>query len=320
MHRTLLFALLLGAARATAVELEFVAVRDAGNPADVADNCNGAGCGSVPYDYALGKFEVTNAQYAEFLNAKAASDPLGLYSAEMGTDATSGGITRSGADGAFSYAAKVGFESKPVVYVSWFDAARFANWLHNGQGSGDTESGAYTLVGGLPEPTNGLTVTRNTGATFFLPSENEWYKAAYYDAGGGYFEYPVGTDVQTGCVAPASDGGNSANCDAAVGAPTDVGSYGLSVGPYGTFDQGGNAAEWNEQISPFNPDQRGFRGGSWALEPITLAASLPADLVPATESEDIGFRVTTLVPEPGGLLLVLAGWLVLALAGRRPSA
>jgi formylglycine-generating enzyme required for sulfatase activity len=320
MHRLLVLAALGVAAPAPALNVAFVVVRDAGNPADVSENCNGPGCGSVPYDYALGKFEVTNAQYAEFLNATAASDPLGLYSAEMDSDATSGGITRSGTDGAFSYAAKAGFESKPVVYVSWFDAARFANWLHNGQGSGDTESGAYTLLGGLPEPSNGLTVTRNAGATFFLPSENEWYKAAYYDPGGGYFEYPAGTEAETACVAPASDAGNSANCDAAVGAPTDVGSYGLSVGPYGTFDQGGNAGEWNEQISPFNPDQRGFRGGTWAVEPITLAASLAGDLMPATESDGIGFRVARLVPEPGGPLLVLAGGLVLVLAGRRPSA
>lgn len=54
---------------------------------------------------------------------------------------------------------------------------RISNWLHNGQGSGDTESGAYTLEGGTPIPTNGATVTRNGGASVFLTSEDEWYRS-----------------------------------------------------------------------------------------------------------------------------------------------
>ena len=101
-------------------------------------------------------------------------------------------------------------------------------------------------------------------ATVFLPSENEWYKAAYYSPGGTYFEYPTGTDTETGCVAPASDTGNSANCDTAVNALTDVGAYALSASPYGTFDQGGNVAEWNEQIG-FSAEQRGFPGRGLGL-------------------------------------------------------
>ena len=91
---------------------------------------------------------MTNAQYAEFLNAKAATDPLGLYNTSMGSDATFGGITRSGVSGSYTYTAKLGFENKPVIYVSFYDALRFSNWLNNGQGSGDTETGAYTLLGG----------------------------------------------------------------------------------------------------------------------------------------------------------------------------
>ena len=68
-----------------------------------------------------------------------------------------------------------------MSYVSCFDALRFANWLHNGQGSSDTENGAYTLLGGTPMPTNGASVTRKPAATLVLPSEDEWYKAAYFD-------------------------------------------------------------------------------------------------------------------------------------------
>jgi formylglycine-generating enzyme required for sulfatase activity len=242
-------------------------------------NCWATNCGSVDHAYYISKYEVTNAQYAEFLNAKASSDPLGLYNESMGTNAIFGGITQSGVSGSYSYTAKAGFENKPVVYVSFYDSLRFANWLHNGQGSGDTERGAYTLLGGTATPSNGLTVTRNTGpgpgAITFLTSENEWYKAAYYEAlSATYFEYPTGTDSLIGCVAPGSDTGNSANCSVAVGALTNAGAYGLSASPYGTYDQGGNVWEWNEEIA--GGSARGVRGGYWADIASNLAASSPS--------------------------------------------
>jgi formylglycine-generating enzyme len=103
----------------------------------------------VSYAYSIGTYEVTNAQYADFLNAKAASDSFGLYSTNM--DPASGGngaITRSGSVGSFSYTASTGRENTPVNWVSVFDSMRFANWMSNGQGSGDTETGSYTLLGG----------------------------------------------------------------------------------------------------------------------------------------------------------------------------
>ena len=186
----------------------------------------------------------------------------------MGSDATFGGITRSGVSGSYTYAVKAGFADKPVIYVSFYDSLRFANWLNNGQGSGDTETGAYTLLGGTATPSNGTTVTRNGGANIFLPSENEWYKAAYYDAGAAsYFDYPTGTNTATGCVAPGSDTGNSANCTDAVGALTDVGAYALSDSPYGTYDQGGNVWEWNEQI--VSGSARGSGAGAGTAAPAT---------------------------------------------------
>jgi formylglycine-generating enzyme required for sulfatase activity len=194
---------------AQAVIIDWVPV---GNPNNLPDapstNCRATNCGSVDHAYSISKYEVTNAQYAEFLSAKAASDPLGLYNPNMDSDATFGGITRSGVSGSFSYTAKAGFAKKPVVYVSFYDSLRFSNWLNNGQGSGDTEDGAYTITeAGIIANS----ITRNAGASiFFLPSENEWYKAAYYSPGGVYFDYPTGTDTETGCVAPVSDTGNSA--------------------------------------------------------------------------------------------------------------
>jgi sulfatase modifying factor 1 len=255
----------LGAGPASAVALDWVTVGDPGNAPDASsklENCFTPDCGSVSYPYRIGKYEVTNAQYVEFLNAKAASDPLGLYDPSMGSD-PNGGITLSGSDGSYPYATIPGFEDKPVDFVSFYDALRFVNWLANGQGSGDTETGSYTLLGGTEVPSNGLTVTRNPDATIFLPSENEWYKAAYYDPiSMAYFRYPTGTNTATGCATPTATP-SQANCDDVAGGVVDVGSYTGSASPYGTFDQGGNVWEWNEEI--VSGLCRGNRGGGWSL-------------------------------------------------------
>ncbi len=165
------------AALASVVTIDWVFVGDPGSAADTpSTNCFAANCGSVWYEYSFSKFKVTNAQYAEFLSAKAAEDPLGLYHVNMGSQPP-GGITRSESSGSYTYAVKPGFADKPVNYVSFYDSLRFANWLNNGQGSGDTETGAYTLLGGTATPSNGTTGTANPGANIFLPSENEWYEA-----------------------------------------------------------------------------------------------------------------------------------------------
>jgi len=195
---------------ASAVTINTVLVGNSGNAADTS------GFGAVASDYRIGTTEVSNTQYAAFLNAKAANDPFALYNTQMGSGF--GGITRSGFSGAFTYSTISGRENMPVNFVSWYDSVRFANWLHNGQGSGDTETGAYTLLGGTPTPSNGNSVIRNLGATWFLTSEDEWYKAAFQKNSGGagdYFEYPTSSDT-----APATNdppgGSNSANYNFAV--------------------------------------------------------------------------------------------------------
>src|SRR5947199_9295103 len=166
MRAALLIGTILGAVAASshaAVSFQWVTV---GNPAALFDfTCKG----SVPYTYQSGKYEVTNGQYVPFLNAKAASDPLEFYNANMALDA-GGGIVRSGSPGGYSYAVKAGYANKPVVYVGLYDAMRFANWVQNGQGAGGTETGAYTLLGGTPIPANAGNVNRNAGATTFLPT------------------------------------------------------------------------------------------------------------------------------------------------------
>jgi formylglycine-generating enzyme required for sulfatase activity len=313
-------ALLAGPADAT-VTMDWVPVRNPGNAPDTATNClAGVGCGSVGYNYYISKYDVTNAQYAEFLNAvdPTGSNTLALYNTSMSTDASNGGITNTGSAGSV-YQVKAGFANDPVVYVSFYDSLRFANWLNNGQGSASTETGAYTLLGGTPTPSN-TSVMRNADAMTFLPSENEWYKAAYYNpVTNSYFAYPAGSNTPTVCAASGPTP-NTANCipnypgGPGVGHVTPVGAYTGSASPYGMFDAGGNVLQWNEQ---FVGSGRGTRGGSWNYYGFYLAASYATAVTPTLEHGDIGFRVASLVPEPGTGLLVMTGLLGLAAQRKR---
>ena len=314
---------LLIAASASGVSMEWTFVGDPGNACDSPQPGPASCVGTVWSPYHIGTYEVTNAQYAEFLNAKAADDPLGLYNPNMGdpsvTTTGRGGIARTGIAGSYAYSAITGRENMPVNWVSFYDAARFANWLNNGQGGGDTESGAYLLEGGTPVPTNGAQVTRDWSAEIFLPSEDEWYKAAYYDRFGGYFNYPTVSNTETACGFPwEPDEPNSANCGYYDLLP--VGTYEASASPYGTFDQGGNAWEWNESFNPRDYGERvrrQLRGGSFQGAAGHLAAWSEDFEDAVVESHRIGFRVAAIetIPEPRPGLLLIAG--LLGLAGCR---
>jgi len=287
----LVVAACLWVAPAAAVTFDWVTV---GGPGNACDDEPDFGCyGAVDYVYRIARYEVTNVQYVEFLNAKAASDPLGLYNPGMA--GTRGGITRSGSPGSFTYATVPGRENKPVNHVSFFDALRFANWLHNGQGDGDTETGAYTLLGGTPTPSNPL-VERNPGATLWLATDEEWYKAAHYDtASDTYYEYPTGTHTEIVCATPTATP-DTANCGAAIGDLADVGSYPGSPSPNGTFDQGGNAREWVDgDVGVL--ENRIQRGGGYGSNPDRLDREVHDYDDPWVEQVWTGFRIATVAGE-----------------------
>jgi len=260
--------------------------------------------GGVDYIYQIGTYEVTVDQYTDFLNAKAQSDSYGLYDNSMATGGGAGGgfLYQNGSEGSYSYTAQTGKEDQPVRCVTFFDALRFCNWLSNGKADGDTESGSYDM-------SKGYLVDREPGATWVLPSEDEWYKAAYYDPDTGvYYDYPNGTDDVP---AEPTDGTSPREmnfgdtpfwhgtvCFTSAGETT-------GQSPYGTYDQGGNVAEWLETASVQFPD-RNIRGGSFVDDIEGISANQRDGADPGMEGDGFGFRVA-LIPEPSTGLLVLLG-------------
>jgi len=246
----LVVAFVVAAAGAAQAALpETVTVGNPGNKADTTD------FGAVAYEYKIGKYEVTNAEYCEFLNGVAATDTHELYDPRMADEY--GGITRSGDSGSYTYAVKEGMGKKPVGYVTWLSCIRYVNWLNNGQGKGDTEKGSYTIEGDWPDKVkvpDHAALAKGTTTKWVMASENEWYKAAYYDAkkagGAGYWQFPVKSDD------PCAANLNS-------NAPSDVGGFKDSVSPYGTYDQGGNMWEYNDNVT--GDAKVGLRGGSFYI-------------------------------------------------------
>ncbi len=306
--------LLSGIAHADQFNYVMVPVGNAGNAADTTSY------GAVSYSYQIGKYDVTGSQYTAFLNAVGSTDTYALYNASMGTDTNVAQISRSGTSGTYTYAVMNSTGQRPITYVSWFDSARFSNWMSNGQLSGaqnstTTEDGAYNVNGA----TTGNAVAVNTtnpntllAPTFRIPLENEWYKAAYYSPNyggsgvGGYYAYATQSNSAPGTTIGSS--ANQANYDMAIGHATDVGSFPGSGSFYGTFDQTGNVWQWND-LDGTPASDRGLRGGRWTDSSYAVSSSNRGNWAASDVDTDIGFRLASpvAVPEPSTVVMALAG-------------
>ena len=296
---------------------ELVTIGNPGNAEDVT------GFGAVNYIFRIGKYAVTIKQYTDFLNAVAKTDTYHLYDANMSSDLNSAGISRSGISGNFSYNVMTNggiSANRPITYVTWFNAARFANWMSNGKIPGEqtnatTEDGAYALHGAE----EGIAVSKNminpnTGGPpiYYIPLENEWYKAAYYDPTrdqgvGGYYSYATRSDVAPGNAIGSES--NQANYFIATSTGfavtqsltflysvqnylTDVGSFSNSASYYGTFDQNGNADQWND-LDGLPSLFRGLRGGFYFAGSTPLKSTLFAKTITSNAYSGGGFRLAS---------------------------
>ncbi len=280
------------------LSMSMVTVGNSGNAADTTSY------GAVSYSYQIGAYDVTGAQYTAFLNAVGSTDTHALYNSSMGTNTFVAQISRSGTAGTYTYAVLNGTGQRPVSFVSWFDSARFSNWMSNGRPSGaqvstTTENGAYNVNG----VTSGNAVAKNltnpnTGSapTFYIPTENEWYKAAYYSPNhggtgiGGYYLYATQSNSVPGTTIGSS--ANQANYNNAFGHSTDVGSFSGSGSFYGTFDQSGNVYQWND-LDGTAGEYRGARGGNWGIGSYMVSSQDRMRIDPSFGYDDSGFRLAS---------------------------
>lgn len=285
---------------ANSFEIEFVTIGNPGNPPDTTDRP--VTDGALSYRYRIGKYEVSE-QMIDNANAQSA------------LAATPLNITHDGRGA-----------NMPATSIRWYEAARFVNWLNTSTG----HMPAYNFFTGTLgvgfdlwqpmdpgyDPAN---LYRNKLAKYFLPSLDEWHKAAYYDpVTGTYYDYPTGSDsVPDGINFPGDpnfeavffDGGSN-------GGPNEITNVGL-LSPYGTLGQGGNVREWEEtafdRINSSAVEQRGLRGGSWGDGETLLAAwNRGVGIGPAFEGNFVGLRVASIIPEPSSLFLMVIGLAVLA--------
>ena len=273
--------------------IDFVNIGNAGNAADTT------GYGAVPYEYRVGTYEISQ-------------DAITKATLSGMADVTAGAWTGN----------------QPAANISWYEAAAFVNWLNTSTGN----QAAYNLTfsGGSWSMTlwssadawqlGGENLYRHKDSEYFLTSENEWYKAAYYNpAGSNYFLYPTASSSVPTAVGSGTDAGTAVYNNVA-SVPAIVDSAG-GLSPYGTMGQGGNVYEWNESafdgVNNSPSDDRAYRGGDWLGIEGYLRSSGRDGLAPAHEDKFTGFRVASVpelsIPEPSTYALLAmagAGWLL----------
>jgi hypothetical protein len=286
--------------------LDFVTIGNAGN----ADDAGAGGgiysspYGGVSYGYRMGTYEISQDQ-----------------------------ITKATAGGLLNVTAGAHTGNEPAANMTWFEAAAFVNWLNDQRTPGLK---AYNLTG-VSSLTpwasvdawqaGGENLYRHKDAYYFLPSEDEWYKAAYHKNDGvtaNYWDYATGSNSTP--IQALTDGtlaGSAVYNGVEAGAPADPADVNLAGGlsAYGTMGQNGNVYEWAESafdgINNSSSEFRALRGGLWANTELYLRSSDRDSFdVPSNSDFYVGFRVAS-VPEPSCAVLMLGSGLILLARRRR---
>ena len=287
-------------------EIEFANVGHQDNPSDDILFGLSEFTGSVPYTYRISKYEISETM-VNIANAESsiAGDPLNISHDKRGNN-------------------------KPATSITWPEAALFVNWLNT---STDSEPAYKFDVDGnfqLWEPADAGydpdNLFRNRLSKYYLPSIDEWHKAAYYDpVDQRYNLYPTGSDTLPISVASGTQPDTAVWQECHSCGPADIEIAG-GLSSYGTSAQGGNVFEWQEgphgnvSESFLSSGQgrrawvlsnRVIRGGYW--EDATddrLCSFCYWSASAMTESNAIGFRVASImIPEPSSQVILVCGFL-----------
>lgn len=288
--------------------IDMVMVGDAGNQPDMAYYLKWRQVGGVSNAFRIGKYEITREQYLPFLNAV---DPQGADSLKLFNPVD---FVRDLSQPPGQRYRLLTPEVGLPVEVTWYAAARFCNWLHNGKGGPGSSEGT-NLVGAYDtrffddQNVANDPATHNAGALYWIPTEDEWVKAAHYKGGStqaGYWVYPNRTDAAPWGELPPGRGSNSMNALDMVhdrtlpyaGKKLPVGSYPASISPYGALDMAGNVHEWTESwfegddFSPANT-HRMTRGGAyfWFTDHAEIYSRWQIHRMTPSSFWGLGFRV-----------------------------
>jgi hypothetical protein len=316
MHRHLLILLLATATPAAAdrfgtdgnqFEMAFTPIGNPGNPAKSGPTGTpGNGLGAVDHVFRMGVNEVSRGMIIAY-NETGDGPEISMASLES-----------LGGNG----------PNRPATGVSWNEAARFVNWLNTSSGhspaynfttAGSNDNISRWAVGESGfDPSNPF---RNTNAFYYLPTTDEWYKAAYYDpdapGGGTYRGFTTG-DADPTPVAGGTDAGSMVYRQSFGTGPADITNAG-GLSAYGTMAQNGNVTEWTESgtiNSSGEIDSREFLGGAWSTNLSVMGSQPRLATAPSNDFFSRGFRVAS-VPEPSTFFLFSIAALAGTLSRRR---